>query len=128
MTDWTEDEEGWAHHGWARGPKHSTVTRLAPTAETAVTITCGRRRVLARVWPRGAPPDKQFVVTTSGMLPLVDEQWPAIPAPCACALTAHVLDRRKLLVVVQQTQTRSAARQPEVDVSGVARDKPNTDT
>jgi hypothetical protein len=122
MTDWTEDEEGWAYHGWARGAQHSEVTRLAPTDETALTIRCGRR-ILARVWPWGAPATRQFIVTTSGRSPLLDARWPAHPASCACRRRAHLIDREKLVEALAEVATVQPSRQPSVSITGVSRDK-----
>ncbi len=122
MTDWTEDEDGWAHRGLAPAWEHSRITRLSPTKKTALTIRCGRR-ILARVGPWGTPVEQQFIVTAGGKAPLLDSQWPACPAPCACRRGVHLIDREKLVKALAAVATVQPSRQPSVSISGVARDR-----
>ncbi len=119
--DWWQSPDGWAYQGWARQPQHSEVKRLAPTSEAALTITCGRR-VLARVWPR-RPLERQFLVTAFGRSKLLDDNWPAAPAPCACDRRVHLLDRAALIAAVEEYRDVPASRKPEVDVARVSRAK-----
>ncbi len=118
MTD--KDTEEWAHHGWAKQPSHSRVHHLAPADEATLTIMCGKR-VLARVWPRGVA-DKLFIVTTRGMFPLLSRRWTGEVAPCACRRRTHVIDRPKLLRLLEEYDGVPPSRQPKVSVSRVGRD------